>query len=141
MKQEQHTNLRRSPFPHPPFIVPDSPIREREVGCYAPLLRQDQGVSLLKRIFGGRVQPGAAARIARSLFETWVEKDQAPPLAQGALPESLWTLYQRKWRLHREATVLMVLLGKEQKDPRYSAVVREYERVDGGSWVLRVFDS
>jgi hypothetical protein len=87
-------------------------------------------MKLLKRVFGGKGQPGdAAAQVARSLFEGWIQKDQAPPLSREALPRSLWQRYERKWGLYREATVLAVRLGREEKDPRYSELVKEYERL------------
>lgn len=89
-------------------------------------------MKLLKRIFGDKAlprPPDAAAQVARSLFEGWVQKDQAPPLSQDMLPQSIWEPYQRKWRLYREAIVLMVLLDRKQKDSRYSELIKEYERL------------
>jgi len=89
-------------------------------------------VNLLKRIFGLKSSrsPDAAVEVARVLFEEWVQKDPAPGIiSQAELSESLWLRFQSKWRLYREAIVLMVLLSREQKDSRYSELVREYERL------------
>lgn len=71
----------------------------------------------------------AAAQVARVLFDGWVEKDQAPPVSRTDVSVSMWPRYLARWRLYREAMVLMVLLGKEQKDPRYSKIIEEYERL------------
>ena len=88
-------------------------------------------MNLLKRIFGARSgrPPDAAAQVARVLFEGWVQKDQAPPVSEADLSESLWPKFQSKWRLYREAMVLMTLLSREQEDSKYSELVTEYERL------------
>ncbi len=86
---------------------------------------------LLKRIFGGgrEVPRSDSQPIARSLFQHWVQKDQAPPFPIGQLPKSIRIPYQSKWRLYREAIVLLALLSKERSDPRQTELVREYERL------------
>ncbi|GEM_PF-3568447 len=82
-----------------------------------------------REILGVRTQRSAPSQIARSLVERWVARDDFSPLPENALSASFWPKYQRKWRLYREATVLMVLLKKEQEDARYAELVKEYERL------------
>ena len=66
----------------------------------------------------------ATAQIARVLFEGLQAYHPMDDLS-----DEVWPRFQSKWRLYREAIVLMVLLSKEQKDKRYCELVREYERV------------
>lgn len=78
---------------------------------------------------GGQRPTDAAAQVAHELFTGWVQNDPAPPVTEAELSESLWPRFQSKWRLYREATVLALLLSREQRDARYSELVKEWERL------------
>jgi len=79
----------------------------------------------------GRPPPNCAA-VARQLFRVCVENDPlvaAVTYPANELSESLRPRFQSRWRLYREATVLALLRSREQRDARYSEIVKEYERL------------
>ena len=86
----------------------------------------------LPRWFGFGRQPPNCAAVAHELFRICVENDPlvgAVTYPADELSDSLQHRFQSKWRLYREAAVLALLRSRDQRDARYSGIVKEYERL------------
>jgi hypothetical protein len=74
-----------------------------------------------------------AVAIAKELFEVFVQDGAFWQPEEADLSSSLMSSFRSKWRLYREATVLTLLLSKQDADTEYLELAREFERLVFGS--------